>query len=427
MLFRKLATVPYAVIGSTATMSPAGLVHMVTSDVTIIGAGPYGLSAAAHLRTVKGLEVRVFGEAMAFWEQSMPTGMFLRSNWTATHIACPYGSLTLDSYQNETGDRFATPVPLDRFVRYGLWYQRQAVPDLDRRKVRRVERARAGFRVILEGGEVFGSRRVIVAVGIGAFAWRPPEFQSLPPALASHTSGHRDFTAFAGKQVLVVGSGQSALESGALLHERGSEVEIIVRSHRIHWLQGRLSKTLHHGLGKVTRRVLYAPTDVGPAGLSQLIARPELLRRLPRGLQNKLWRRSVRPAGARWLVERLSQVPIRLGSSIVSVVPVGDRAKVLLNDGSERIVDHILLGTGYRVDISKYRFLTLDLTQSIQRSNGYPRLNEGFETSVPGLHIIGAPAAWTFGPLMQFVSGARYASDALMSSIAGKTRPAEKT
>jgi len=83
-------------------------------------------------------------------------------------------------------------------------------------------------------------------------------------------------------------------------------------------------------------------------------------------------------------------------------------------------VDHILLGTGYHVDIFKYEFLTPELVRSIHCCNGYPRLKEGLETSVPGLHVIGAPAAWSFGPLMQFVSGTHYTSRALMCSIAGK-------
>ena len=362
----------------------------------------------------------MFGEPMAFWQRNMPAGMFLRSNWTATQIACPWEALTLEAYQNAAGDRFSTPVPVDRFVRYGLWYQRNAVSDLDQRKVMRVERDPAGFQIFLEDGEECRSRRVIVAVGIGAFAWCPPVFRDLPTSVASHTSVHRDFSRFAGKQVVIVGSGQSALESGALLHEGGAVVEIIARSHQIHWLQGRLSRTLHHRLGAVTRRLLYAPTDVGPAGLSQLMARPNLLKRLPRGLRDKLWNRAVRPAGARWLVERLRDVPMRLDSSIVSVAQVGACVKVRLDDGSERTVDHVLLGTGYRVDISKYGFLTPALVQSISCANGYPRLKEGLETSVSGLHIIGAPAAWSFGPLMQFVSGARYASRALMRAIIEK-------
>jgi cation diffusion facilitator CzcD-associated flavoprotein CzcO len=390
---------------------------MKTCDVAIIGAGPYGLAAAAHLRSVKGLEVSVFGEAMSFWERNMPIGMFLRSNWTATQIASPDQTLTLEAYQAATGDRLSTPMPRDGFVRYGRWFQRQAVSDLDERRVLRIEPGFTRFRLILENGEDVTSSRVIIAVGIGAFAYRPSEFGTILSSLASHTSTHRDFSRFVGQKVLIVGGGQSALESGALLHELKAEVEIVSRSVKIHWLQGRLSKTLHHGLGTFVRHLLYAPTDVGPAGLSQLMARPDLLRRLPRNLQDRLRKRSVRPAGARWLLNRLVDVPIRLGRAVVSVVPVGDRVRVKLDDGSERTVDHILLGTGYRIDLSKYEFLSPALLGSIERFNGYPVLRNGLETSVPGLHILGAPAAWSFGPLMQFVSGTTFASRALTRVI----------
>src|SRR5580658_10030355 len=101
---------------------------MNSCDVTVIGAGPYGLSAGAHLRAVKGLEVRVFGEPMSFWSDNMPAGMMLRSNWTATQIATPDASTTLEAYRS-AGTHFSAPVPIDRFVDYGLWYQRQLVPD----------------------------------------------------------------------------------------------------------------------------------------------------------------------------------------------------------------------------------------------------------------------------------------------------------
>jgi hypothetical protein len=120
------------------------------------------------------------------------------------------------------------------------------------------------------------------------------------------------------------------------------------------------------------------------------------------------------------LVKRLENVPIRLECSAVSVIPVGKRVIVKLDDGSERTVDHVLLGTGYRVDISKYEFLAAELVQSIRRFDGYPWLKEGLETSVAGLHILGAPAARSFGPLMQFVSGTHYVSRALLRCIGGK-------
>ena len=150
---------------------------MATRDVTILGAGPYGLSAAAHLRTLKGLDVCVFGEPMSFWDRNMPAGMLLRSNWTATQIANPDGSLTLEAFKEASGNHLSQPVPLDRFIQYGQWYQQRAVPDLDRRKVCRIESDPGGFRVHLEDGETVISRRVVVAAGIGAFAWRPPEFE----------------------------------------------------------------------------------------------------------------------------------------------------------------------------------------------------------------------------------------------------------
>jgi len=393
---------------------------MTNLDVAILGAGPYGLSAGAHLRGIKGLDVRVFGEPMAFWERNMPVGMLLRSNWTATTIADPQHSLTLDAYKAVSGNHISAPVPVDRFIEYGRWYQAQALPDLDRRKIAQVESNLNGFRLTLADGESFHSKRVVVAAGIQSFARRPQEFANMPASLVSHASEHHDLGRFAGRQVLTIGSGQSALESAALLHECGATVEVIGRSHKINWLQGWASTTLHHRLGSFTKRLLYAPTDVGPAVLSQLMARPDLLRLLPRGLQNKLWKRSVRPAGARWLVNRLRDLPIRLGRAVASATVTGERVLVRLDDGTERTVDHVLLGTGYKVDISKYDFLAPELAAAIRQVNGYPLLHDGLETSVRGLHILGAPAAWSFGPLMQFVSGTHYASRSLTRCIARK-------
>ena len=393
---------------------------MTKCDVAIIGAGPYGLSAAAHLRTVKGLDVYTFGEPMSFWERNMPTGMLLRSGWAATHIADPNQSLTLDAYRAASGNNFSGPVPLDRFIDYGHWYQRQSVPEPDQRKIVRVETHAKGFRLIPEKGDAVVATRLVIAAGIGSFAWRPPQFIGLPSSLASHTSEHRPFQSYSGKQVLVVGGGQSALESAALLHENGAEVEIVARAHQIRWLGGLVSRTFQHGLGPTISRLLYAPTDVGPAGICQIVARPDLVRRFPRLIQDWLRNRSIRPAGAGWLVARLRKVPMKLGRCVVSAVQCNGRVKVTLDDRSERTVDHVFLGTGYRVDVSKYDFLAPELARSISHCNGYPRLSEGFETSVPKLHILGAPAVWSFGPLMQFVVGTHYTSRSLLRFVAGK-------
>ena len=109
-----------------------------------------------------------------------------------------------------------------------------------------------------------------------------------------------------------------------------------------------------------------------------------------------------------------------MGRWITSAAEAGDRVRVALSDGTARAVDHVLLGTGYRVDISRYPFLAPALLESIRRTDGYPQLDAGFECSVPGLHFVGAPAAWSFGPLMRFVTGSRFAARALLRRIDGR-------
>jgi hypothetical protein len=90
---------------------------------------------------------------------------------------------------------------------------------------------------------------------------------------------------------------------------------------------------------------------------------------------------------------------------------------VQLNDGSEFRFDHVLLGTGFQVDIARYPFLSSQVVEKIERVGGFPVLDQGFETSLPGMHFVGAPAAWSFGPLMRFVAGTEFASPAVAHRI----------
>ena len=384
------------------------------TGVAVIGAGPYGLAATAHLRRA-GIEARVFGQPMSFW-QSMPTSLLLRSNWTATCIAEYQGELSLDSFCAATQARFDRPVPLDRFIEYGLWVQQQVAPDVDRRLVRTLEAGSGGFRLTLEDGTAVTARRVVVAAGIEPFANRPEVAAGLPSELASHTGDHRDFSRFHGARVLVVGGGQSALECAAMLHEHGAHAEVVARQTQLNWLHGGKYQRM---LGRHARLV-YAPTDVGPMGLSRLVAVPDLFRRLPRRIQNPLAYRAVRPAGAAWLPPRLTDVPIRLGVIVSSAMPRDDQLDVTFADGQTQTVDHLLFGTGYRVDIARYPFLADSLTTRIRRVGGYPVLGRGMESSVPGLHFIGAPAAYSFGPIMRFVSGGWYTGRALTRTMADR-------
>lgn len=392
------------------------MVKRPTCDVAIIGAGPYGLSAAAHLRAVNGLEIRIFGDPMSFWKRQMPVGMRLRSSRVASNLSDPDRALTLEAYQSASGNPVPAKIPLERFIDYGLWFQRQVADDVDRRTIKRLERGAGGFRLVIEDGEELEARRVIVAAGISAFASRPSVFEGLSPDLVSHSSEHRNFEKFSHRRVIVAGGGQSALESAALLHEIKADVEVVMQEPVVNWLW---KKSWLH-IFKAVSRIMYAAPDVGPAFVSHLIAAPNLFRRLPRQLQDWLEVRSIRPASAAWLKPRLEDVLITTGRTIVTAVPAGDRLKITLDDGSRRDVDHLLLATGYRVDISRYSFLSEDILASIKQINGYPKLREGFETSVPGLHFLGAPAAWSFGPLLRFVAGTEFAARALTRRILEK-------
>lgn len=387
-------------------------------DVAIVGAGPYGLAAAAHLRRLNGLSVSIFGEPMRFWRTAMPAGMLLRSAWSASHIADPHASLTLDAYKVSSGNHLAAPISLERFVDYGLWYQRAAVPDVDPRNVSSIEPRAGKFQVKLEDGSDFLASRVIIAGGISAFAARPAAFDHIPSALVTHTSEAQDLSRFANKRVIVIGGGQSALESAALLHEMGAGVEVLLRRPRVHWLGW---KDRLRPLGPASQ-MLFSPTDVGPAGVSRLVAAPDLFRRFPRSVRTRLRVLSTRPAGARWLRDRLNGVPLSTRTTVTSALPVNGHIKLTVSDNTTRLADHVILGTGYRVDVARYRFLGPGILAQLQVVDGFPVLGPALESSVPGLHFLGAPAAWSYGPLMCFVSGTKYAANALVRhfSISGR-------
>lgn len=385
-------------------------------QVAIIGAGPYGLSTAAHLRG-RGIETRIFGEPMEFWNRQMPRGMFLRSAPSASSLDGP-GPLALGDYRALHHLPNTRPVPIEEFVRYGQWFQEQAVPDVERRRVTQLAKENGGFRVRLHDGEEFQARRVVVATGISPFAYRPAEFAGLPSDLVSHSLDHYDLSPFAGKRVVVIGSGQSALESAALLHEAGAEVEVVARAPGIVWLLSGPTKGSFAAVRRLLGPIVRPPLDImGPRFAVWLVAWPRLFRKSPKAVQDFFTSRAVRPAGASWLRTRLAPVRMTLGRTVAQVSSTDSRVQLRLSDGSERMIDHVFLGTGYRVDVARYPFLDASLRDAVRTRDGYPVLGVGFESSVPGMHFLGTPAANTFGPICRFVSGTTYASRAVTQHI----------
>jgi FAD-dependent urate hydroxylase len=392
-----------------------------TRDVAVIGAGPYGLASTVHLRQL-GLDVHTIGEPMALWRRQMPVGMFLRSSWEASSISDPGGRLSLDAYEDDYGLELARPVPLADYLRYAEWYQRQGVPDVDERRVAAIKRSRGGYHLDLIDGDRVDARRVVVATGPSGFARRPPEFDGIGAPLVTHSSELRELNGFAGQRTAVIGAGQSAIELAALLHEAGADVEVIARASRIRWL--RRSGWLHDRDGML-RRIVYPPTDVGPVGLSWLVAMPDAFRRVPRRLRDRLAYRCIRPAASAWLIPRTADTRMSLGRSVAAAAETQNELSLRLDDGSIRRVDRVVLATGFDVRADRHPLLGPELRAELVTVGGMPALGAGFESSIPGLHFVGAFAAGSFGPVMRFVSGTPFTGRALADHVAAARAPAQ--
>src|SRR5579871_442387 len=385
---------------------------MTLCEVAVIVAGPYGLSVAAHLHS-RNLAPVVFGDVMGFWKTSMPKGIVLRSPLEGSHIGHPDQALTLDHFLSVEGVERREPVPIEFFIRYGEWFQRAAVAAVDPRRVCRVESLPHGFSVSTEDGSTIRARRVVVATGLAGHEYRPPQFTHLASELATHCSAHSSLDRFAGRHVAVVGAGQSALESAALLLEAGAAVDVIARTDRIHWIGKR---TAPSSIQPLLDR-FHAPAQIGPFPLNWLVETPDALRLLPPTLRRVISRRALRPAGASWLIPRLRELRLRTSRVVVSALEAGGRVRLKLDDRSELSVDHILLATGYRLDLNRYGFLAPELTFRMASSDRYPVLSRSLESSIAGLYFAGAAAVSSLGPLMRFVAGSNEAGRRIAAHV----------
>jgi cation diffusion facilitator CzcD-associated flavoprotein CzcO len=381
-------------------------------DVVVIGAGPYGLAVAAHLRG-RGLNVRTFGLAMHSWRAHMPDGMFLKSEGFASSISDPAGRLTLRRFCHESGRSYADvaePVSIDTFVEYGAWFEQQAVLDVEPEYVARVEPADAAdgaFAVRIVTGESVEARRVVVATGLTGFAETPSELLALPGHLRSHTYDHDSFEVFHGRSVAVVGAGQSALESAVLLREAGAAPRIVVRAPAVLWNP----RPDRHEPG--ARRVPVTPLGAGWKMWAYWRFRP-MYRYLPADRRVHIAKTTLGPAGAWWLRPRLTgDVPLVTDAGIVGAAASngGVRLRIAGSAGGRELeAEHVIAGTGYRVDVDRLGFLAPELRSRLERVEGAPRLSSSFESSVPGLYFVGLAAANTFGPAMRFVCGTGFAA-----------------
>ncbi|MER5949302.1 FAD-dependent oxidoreductase [Streptomyces sp. NPDC001904] len=394
--------------------------------VAVIGAGPYGLSTAAHLRA-RGLPVRVFGEPMVSWRSHMPEGMILKSVPSASSIDAPQRGHDLADYCDAAGIRRLVTdedlISAETFVRYGEWFQQRLVPGLERVRVVSVDRrGTAGFDLKLDSGEQFTARAVVVASGLSGLEHLPREFAAAAPdgpsptGPLSHSAQHHDLSRFSGKELIVVGAGQSALETAALAAEAGASVRVVARG------RGRV----RFGAPPWEQPRLRPATPFGNAwSLYALTYYPHQYRQLPPGLRHYLVRRVLGPLGAWWLRERFEgkvavrevaavrRITVAGGAPVVQVGTLGGRRE-------ELTADHVVAATGYRVDLAAMPFLGDGLRTRLAASRGTPRLGPGYVSSVPGLYFTGMLGGSSYGPVMRFVCGTEFASPRLAAHLASR-------
>jgi cation diffusion facilitator CzcD-associated flavoprotein CzcO len=387
-------------------------------DAVVVGAGPYGLSTAAHLLG-RGLHVAVFGRTLGTWRDHMPTGMLLRSHWWATNLSDPREDLGFRRFFAESHYRPGYPLPINAFIDYGLWFQERAVPHVDETYVAAIAREGGRYVLTLVDGREVESHAVVMATGLAHYANRPEPYAGL--GVSSHSSEHKDLGRFKGQEVVVIGGGQSAIEFAALLHEAGAAVQVIARR-RILWLAPDRANVR----GRLER--LRAPNaSIAPGWQNWVLDRfPYLFYRFPQDWKDR-YNGTYESGATDWLRDRVvGKVTLRESRTVAAMAMADGRVDATISDGTTVRVDHILLATGYKVALDRLGMIHPSLRAGIATDRATPVLNHWFESSVPGLYFVGFTSLRAFGPLFRFVAGcgatARRVAAAVARQRAGYTR-----
>lgn len=352
----------------------------------------------------------------------MPAGMFLKSEGFASSLSDPEHRHTYLAYCAERHIDPTAPVALDTFIDYGLWFQQEQELGVEAVEVVELKQADQGFELLLANGERMTARHVVVAVGIGHFAYVPPILAGLPPGLVSHSSHHSELKRFSGQDVTIVGGGQSALETAALLHENGAAVRVLVRKPRIAF-----HPAPKRGKRSLAERWMAPRAGLGPGWENWFLEHVPLgVHHLPAETRMRLLHQILGPCGAWWLRDRvMGRFPVLVGCTIEQASAEGERARVrILQHGvgeSVILTDQVVACTGYRVDVKRLSFLDSGIRAQLRCLEGPPVLSTRFESSVRGLYFVGLAAAQSFGPLLRFVLGANLAAHMVARDIAQKS------
>ena len=389
-------------------------------DVAIVGAGPYGLSLAAHLKDA-GISFRIFGKPMSTWRDHMPKGMCLKSEGFASNLSAPDKASTLEAWSEANGIDYSaqkTPVPVDTFVAYADWFTRTYVPSLEAKDVTNIVRDAGGYTLTLEDGARLKARRVVMAVGITWFKNLPKELAALPASAVSHSFDHKDCSQFKGRDVTVLGAGASAIDTAIALHEAGANVKIVARRKVIPF-----HVAPDNDEPSVLQQLRNPDTGIGPGWRSFFCTNaPLLFHRLPRKMRFDITRRHLGPAPGWFTRDKVvGKIPAYLGQHLKGAKMVDGRIALDLVDDNGRgrimMTDHVVAATGYKTDLARLPFLDGELRDAIDQADGTPVLSDNFESSTPDLYFLGLAAANSFGPLLRFMYGSEFAAPRLSAHL----------
>jgi thioredoxin reductase len=233
----------------------------------------------------------------------------------------------------------------------------------------------------------------------------------------SHSFDHHELNALADKNVLILGGGSSAVDTAVLAADAGAKVTLLARRSVIHY-----HAVPDPDAVSWLSAIANPSSGIGPGWRSFFCTNaPRLFRRLPEATRLRATRTHLGPAPGWFMRGKLEgRVKTRLGYHLDTVTADDRRVTVTAHNDKGAMTltaDHVIAATGYKPDLRSLPFLTDALRGRIAHTVHTPKLSDSFETSAPGLFVMGALSANSFGPLMRFMVGSEYVAPRLAAHL----------